>query len=78
MRFEVPWRTDVVSVCCHADGPMVVRCPKCGSDRLIPLTFGAVLGTEDVDLQRRPVAKCAACGERTYVTAKVHRSLTRD
>jgi|HubBroStandDraft_4_1064222.scaffolds.fasta_scaffold81699_2 hypothetical protein len=57
---------------------MVVRCPKCGSDRLIPLTFGAVLRTEDVDLRARPVAKCAACGERTYVTAKVHRSLTRE
>lgn len=77
MRLEVPWRTDVASVCCHADGPMVVRCPKCGSERLIPLTFGAALGTEEVD-SRRPIAKCAACGERAYVTAKVHRSPKRD
>jgi DNA-directed RNA polymerase subunit RPC12/RpoP len=51
-------------------------CPACGSDRLIPLTFGTVLADDRPDLERRPVAKCADCGERTYVSAKVHRALS--
>jgi DNA-directed RNA polymerase subunit RPC12/RpoP len=54
----------------------MVLCPACGSDRLIPLTFGSVLGNDRTDLTRRPVAKCADCGERTYVTAKAHRALS--
>jgi DNA-directed RNA polymerase subunit RPC12/RpoP len=58
-------------------GPMIV-CPACGSDRLIPLTFGSVLGNDRTDLPRRPVAKCADCGKRTYVTATAHRALSSD
>lgn len=56
----------------------MVTCTKCGSDRLVPLTFSALLGEEKVDPPRRPVAKCANCGERTYVNAKVHRLLSAD
>jgi len=42
-------------------------CPKCGADRLIPLTFPVYrreAGPEVV--LRRPMAKCAGCGERIY------------
>lgn len=46
----------------------LILCPKCGSDRLIPLTFTPALGEEWVDLPRRPVAKCANCGQRTFAT----------
>ena len=51
-------------------------CPKCGSDRLIPLTFVTVLTEDRIDLPRQPVAKCASCGERTYVSPKAHRALS--
>jgi DNA-directed RNA polymerase subunit RPC12/RpoP len=56
----------------------LVRCPACGSDRLIPLTFGTVTAEDRIDVERRPVAKCADCGERTYVSAKAHRELSPD
>jgi hypothetical protein len=56
----------------------VVVCSKCGSDRLIPLTFPSPLGKDKADLPRRPVAKCAVCGERTYVSFRIHRSLSSD
>lgn len=54
----------------------MVLCPACGSDRLIPLTFGSVRGNDRIDLPRRPVAKCVDCGERSYVTAKAHQALS--
>jgi ribosomal protein L37AE/L43A len=37
----------------------LIRCPSCGSDRLIPLTFGIVSIEDRSELERRPVAKCA-------------------
>jgi hypothetical protein len=39
-------------------------CPKCESDRVIPLTFPPALGDVFVGMPDRPVAKCAACGHR--------------
>ena len=46
---------------------MLLRCPKCQADRLVPLTF-AVYQREAGSrvVLRRPLAKCAACGERIF------------
>lgn len=46
----------------------LVRCPRCGTDRLIPLTFSAPRPDADppADLPERPLMKCVACGERLY------------
>jgi RNase P subunit RPR2 len=56
----------------------MVTCAKCGSDRLIPLTFVTVRGEDRSDTPRRPVAKCAKCGERTFVTVKAYRTRSPD
>jgi len=37
-------------------------CPKCESDRVIPLTLPPDLGEVMVGMPDRPVAKCADCG----------------
>jgi hypothetical protein len=58
-------------------GPRIV-CPTCGSDRLIPLTVVTVLTEDRIDLPRRPVAICAACGKRTYVSVNAQRALSPD
>lgn len=45
----------------------MLSCPKCGADRLVPLTFPVYrreAGSEPI--LRRPMAKCAGCGERIY------------
>jgi hypothetical protein len=53
-------------------------CPKCGADRLVPLTFQAAR-TNAGDLERpevvimRPTAKCGGCGARIYVDRITHR-----
>lgn len=40
-------------------------CPGCGADRLIPMSFPTYRPEAgDVVVLRRPVAKCAGCGER--------------
>jgi hypothetical protein len=58
----------------------LILCPACGSDRLIPLSFGPpwrndrFLGQPEADL--RPVIKCIRCGERSYVSIKVHKALS--
>jgi predicted RNA-binding Zn-ribbon protein involved in translation (DUF1610 family) len=61
---------------------VLVVCPKCGADRRIPLTFGGYRRKDrylgQADRPERPVAKCPACGERTYVSVQVHRSLSSD
>lgn len=46
----------------------LVRCPRCGKDRLIPLTFGVPQPDSDPppDLPERPVMKCVGCGKRLY------------
>jgi DNA-directed RNA polymerase subunit RPC12/RpoP len=42
-----------------------LACPACGSDRVIPLTFPAVLAADVVaDLPDRPLGKCVECGHR--------------
>jgi DNA-directed RNA polymerase subunit RPC12/RpoP len=56
----------------------MLTCPKCGSERLIPLTFVPPLGKEKVDVPNRPIAKCVACGERTFVSVRIHRSLSSE
>jgi DNA-directed RNA polymerase subunit RPC12/RpoP len=45
-----------------------MRCPRCGTDRLIPLTFSvAPVGADpSPDLSERPLMKCVACGQRLY------------
>ena len=43
-------------------------CPSCGADRLIPLTFPIYRREAGpMVVFRRPVAKCAGCGERIFV-----------
>jgi hypothetical protein len=60
----------------------VLVCSHCGSDRLIPLTFpppwraGRFLRQLEAD--SRPMIKCIRCGERTYVSVKIHRSLSEE
>lgn len=49
------------------DSAAMLSCPKCGADRLVPLTFPVYrreAGSEPI--LRRPMAKCAGCGERIY------------
>ena len=52
----------------------MLACPNCGSDRLIPLTFTIATVNERDEPSRRPVAKCAACGNRIYALVKEQRS----
>jgi DNA-directed RNA polymerase subunit RPC12/RpoP len=46
----------------------VLRCPNCGADRLIPLTFPVFHGESGpkAGFFRHPLAKCAGCGERIF------------
>ena len=69
-------RSSVLIGWCYAPGshkgigvitssPLV--CPGCGADRLIPLSFPVFRPeTGDEVVLRRPVAKCAGCGERMF------------
>jgi DNA-directed RNA polymerase subunit RPC12/RpoP len=54
-----------------------VVCPNCGSDRLIPLSFPPpwrrVRHLGQAELGPRPVIKCVQCGQRNYISIKVHR-----
>ncbi|MFZ0179332.1 MAG: hypothetical protein WAL84_05585 [Candidatus Dormiibacterota bacterium] len=46
---------------------IVLVCPACGADRLIPLTFPVYqreAGPEVIVV--RPMAKCSGCGERIF------------
>lgn len=43
---------------------MVLVCPMCAGDRVIPLTFETVIGEMLAQLPERPIAKCASCGHR--------------
>jgi transcription elongation factor Elf1 len=43
---------------------MVLTCPTCGDDRVIPLTFGPVIEEIMVEKPDRPLAKCVVCGYR--------------
>lgn len=45
----------------------VIVCPACGADRLIPLTFPIYQRRSGPEVVlRRPLAKCASCGERVF------------
>ena len=61
----------------------MARCPECGTDRLIPLTFQAARATAG-DLERpevvimRPIAKCGGCGARIYPDRITHRDDPRE
>jgi hypothetical protein len=45
----------------------VIECPKCGADKLIPLTFPVYQREQGPEVVfRRPMAKCSGCGERIY------------
>src|SRR4029077_7976884 len=47
--------------------PLVLICPKCGADRLIPLTFPIYQRKSGAEvIFRRPMAKCSGCGERIF------------
>jgi hypothetical protein len=62
----VRWRTDGRGTSWH-DGRAVIECPKCGADRLIPLTFPVYQREQGREVVfRRPMAKCSGCGERVY------------
>jgi hypothetical protein len=57
---------------------IVLVCPACGADRLIPLTFPIYqreAGPEVVLL--RPMAKCSACGERVFVKIIARQRLSK-
>ena len=43
---------------------MVITCPECASDRVVPLTFPAPFGAMLAETPDRPLAQCMACGYR--------------
>lgn len=46
------------------DGRLNILCARCGSERLIPLTFGEPDDDDRVfELPSRPLMKCVKCGE---------------
>jgi DNA-directed RNA polymerase subunit RPC12/RpoP len=46
---------------------VVLVCPRCGADRLIPLTFPVFQRQAGAEvIFRRPMAKCSGCGERIF------------
>ena len=52
-----------------------LKCPHCGSDRLVPLTYTPFRKDEGVsrtDEPIRPMMKCVVCGKRVYA-----RTITR-
>ena len=54
-----------------------LRCPGCGADRLIPLTFPMYQRESGVEVQlRRPMAKCSGCGERIYANMRYRRAVS--
>jgi hypothetical protein len=57
---------------------IVLVCPACGADRLIPLTFPVYqreAGPEVVLV--RPMAKCSGCGERIFAKIIARQRLSR-
>jgi hypothetical protein len=54
------------------DSAAMLSCPRCGADRLVPLTFPVYRREAGSELiLRRPMAKCAGCGERIYAHIEV-------
>jgi hypothetical protein len=57
---------------------IVLVCPACGADRLIPLTFSVYkreAGPEVVVV--RPMAKCSGCGERIFAKIIARQRLSK-
>jgi uncharacterized OB-fold protein len=54
---------------------VVILCPKCGSNRIIPLNFvtanGASWHVKQMRLSMPPLAKCVTCGSRIYAWVEV-------
>ena len=49
------------------DGALNILCARCGSERLIPLTFGdSDNGDRVSELPARPIMKCVECSELLY------------
>ena len=57
---------------------IVLVCPACGADRLIPLTFSVYqreAGPEVIVV--RPMAKCSGCGERIFAKIIARQRLSK-
>ena|ERR1700686_2337619 len=57
---------------------IVLVCPACGADRLIPLTFPVYqreAGPEVIVV--RPMAKCSGCGERIFAKIIAQQRLSK-
>ncbi len=51
---------------------LMILCPSCGEDRLIPLTFPVYRREAGPEvIYRRPMAKCSGCGERMFARITV-------
>jgi hypothetical protein len=60
---SAPGQTSISALCDYAVA--MLRCPTCGSERLVPLTFPSVLVEAlFVEAPDRPVAKCVDCSLR--------------
>ena len=62
---------------CQDDRAVVLQCPRCGSDRLIPLPFTRVEPDDDVHLGQsaplqHPIMQCLTCARRLYVRDIMH------
>jgi hypothetical protein len=79
----VPKRTDDGVRALQDVETLLQLCPRCGADRLIPLTFEGPPpddgGLRDADGQpgvsdppARPVLKCVACGWQLYARDLAH------
>jgi DNA-directed RNA polymerase subunit RPC12/RpoP len=54
------------------------RCPACGADRLVPLSFQVSRLDADDEVRpevaaMRPIAKCGGCGARIYARKPIER-----
>ena len=57
---------------------IVLVCPACGADRLIPLTFPVYQREAGPDvIVVRPMAKCSGCGERIFAKIIARQPLSK-
>jgi len=57
----------------------MILCPRCGADRLIPLTFPVYRREAGPEVHyRRPMAKCSGCGERIFARVIARQPQTSD
>ena len=58
---------------------LMILCPACGADRLIPLTFPVYRRNAGPEVRyRRPMAKCSGCGERVFAHVVARPAHTAD